>query len=181
MIMPIVGTPIVASGARLGGLMILSTSKRKKKYHSGRGTYVVVVGFALDPSSAPSPRDIVMITAITTQAIASSFSRLFIAGTSCPAARGLAGGGASALYLCLVQLCVLVGFQPRGRGGAQLRHEIQVGPDQRDDQRGYEQHVDRIEARKRGGAEFAASAQEVAEVRSHQRPGAVDVHAHDRR
>ena len=36
--MQIVGTPIVASGTRSGGLMTRSTSKRKKKYHSGRGT-----------------------------------------------------------------------------------------------------------------------------------------------
>ncbi len=36
--MPSVGTPIVASGTRLGGLTTRSTSNRKKKYHSGRGT-----------------------------------------------------------------------------------------------------------------------------------------------
>ena len=37
-IMQIVGTPIVASGVRMAGLMTRSSSKRKKKYHSGRGT-----------------------------------------------------------------------------------------------------------------------------------------------
>ena len=37
-IMQIVGMPIVASGVRSGGLMTRSSSKRKKKYHSGRGT-----------------------------------------------------------------------------------------------------------------------------------------------
>ena len=36
--MQIVGMPIVASGTRIAGLMIRSSSKRKKKYHSGRGT-----------------------------------------------------------------------------------------------------------------------------------------------
>ena len=36
--MQIVGTPIVASGVRLGGLITRSNSNRKKKYHSGRGT-----------------------------------------------------------------------------------------------------------------------------------------------
>ena len=36
--MQIVGTPIVASGVSTAGLMTRSTSKRKKKYHSGRGT-----------------------------------------------------------------------------------------------------------------------------------------------
>ena len=46
---------------------------------------------------------------------------------------------------------------------------------------GIEQHVDRIEARQRGGAEFRAAAQEVAQVGADQRAGAVDVHAHDRR
>jgi hypothetical protein len=35
--MQIVGTPIVASGTSSGGLMTRSSSKRKKKYHSGRG------------------------------------------------------------------------------------------------------------------------------------------------
>src|SRR5947209_5377113 len=74
MIKPSVGTPIVASGTRLGGLITRRTSNRKKKYHSGRGTYVVVVGLALEPSSAPSTSDIVMITAITTHAIAASLA-----------------------------------------------------------------------------------------------------------
>ena len=36
--MQIVGTPIVASGVSTAGLMTRRTSKRKKKYHSGRGT-----------------------------------------------------------------------------------------------------------------------------------------------
>ena len=35
--MQIVGMPIVASGTSAGGLMTRSSSKRKKKYHSGRG------------------------------------------------------------------------------------------------------------------------------------------------
>ena len=38
MIMQIVGTPIVANVVSSGGLMTRRTSKRKKKYHSGRGT-----------------------------------------------------------------------------------------------------------------------------------------------
>ena len=36
--MQIVGTPIVANVVSSGGLMTRRTSKRKKKYHSGRGT-----------------------------------------------------------------------------------------------------------------------------------------------
>ena len=36
--MQIVGMPIVASGTSTDGLMTLSSSNRKKKYHSGRGT-----------------------------------------------------------------------------------------------------------------------------------------------
>ena len=35
--MQIVGTPIDASGVSDGGLRTRRTSKRKKKYHSGRG------------------------------------------------------------------------------------------------------------------------------------------------
>ena len=37
-IMQSVGIPIVASGVSSGGLMTRSSSNRKKKYHSGRGT-----------------------------------------------------------------------------------------------------------------------------------------------
>jgi hypothetical protein len=36
--MQMVGTPIVARGTSGAGLMTRSSSKRKKKYHSGRGT-----------------------------------------------------------------------------------------------------------------------------------------------
>jgi hypothetical protein len=36
-IMQIVGIPIVARGVSSGGLTTRSSSKRKKKYHSGRG------------------------------------------------------------------------------------------------------------------------------------------------
>ena len=35
--MQMVGMPIVAIGTSSGGLITRSTSKRKKKYHSGRG------------------------------------------------------------------------------------------------------------------------------------------------
>src|SRR5687768_18398777 len=37
-IIRIVGTPMVASGTSNAGLMMRRSSKRKKKYHSGRGT-----------------------------------------------------------------------------------------------------------------------------------------------
>src|SRR5918994_7715899 len=73
-IMHTVGTPIVASGVRTAGLITRRTSKRKKKYHSGRGTYVVVVGAAFGPSSAPKMIDIVMIEASTTHAITESLA-----------------------------------------------------------------------------------------------------------
>jgi hypothetical protein len=73
-IMQTVGTPTVASGVRTGGLITRRTSKRKKKYHSGRGTYVVVVGSAFGPSSAPKMIDIVMIDASTTHAITESLA-----------------------------------------------------------------------------------------------------------
>ena len=36
--MQIVGMPIVAIGTSSGGLITRSSSNRKKKYHSGRGT-----------------------------------------------------------------------------------------------------------------------------------------------
>ncbi len=36
--MQIVGIPIVAIGTSSGGLITRRSSKRKKKYHSGRGT-----------------------------------------------------------------------------------------------------------------------------------------------
>src|SRR3954470_1269397 len=72
--MQIVGTPMVAMKTIDGGLITRSSSNRKKKYHSGRGVYDVVVGSALGPSSAPSTIDMTMIDAMTTQAIAESFA-----------------------------------------------------------------------------------------------------------
>src|SRR3954447_12314376 len=75
--MQIVGMPIVASGTSAGGLITRSSSKRKKKYHSGRGVYVVVVGSALGPSSAPSTIDMRMIDSMTTQAMAESLATAY--------------------------------------------------------------------------------------------------------
>src|SRR4028119_2244361 len=66
--MQIVGTPIEASGVSDGGLMTRRTSKRKKKYHSGRGVYVVVVGSTFGPSSAPRPSDLPTVEIMTTTA-----------------------------------------------------------------------------------------------------------------
>src|SRR5664280_1045569 len=193
-----------SSPTRLGGLTTRRTSNRKKKYHSGRGTYVVVVGFALGPSSAPSTSDIAMMTAITMHAIAeslataygknglpfdfriaysrrySSFSRWFIAGLR-PSPRGAVRVGSCGLDLRLAQLWSRLRLLPRGRGRAELGDQVQVRADQRRDRAGHEQHVDRVEARERRRAEFRAAAQEVAEVGPEQRAGAVDVHAHDRR
>ena len=68
------GIPIVATNTSSGGLTTRSSSKRKKKYHSGRGVYVVVVGSALGPSSAPSRMDIRTITPIVIAAIALSLA-----------------------------------------------------------------------------------------------------------
>src|SRR3954466_4447643 len=75
--MQIVGMPIVASGTSAGGLITRSSSKRKKKYHSGRGVYVVVVGSAFGPSSAPRTIDMTMIDSMTTQAMAESFATAY--------------------------------------------------------------------------------------------------------
>ena len=72
--MQIVGMPIVASGTSSAGLMTRRSSKRKKKYHSGRGTYVVVVGSAFGPSSAPKMIDIATIVRTTSIAISESFA-----------------------------------------------------------------------------------------------------------
>ncbi len=55
-----------------------------------------------------------------------------------------------------------------------------MGADQRRDQPGDEQHVDRIEARQRRCPELWAGQQEVVQVRTDERAGAVDVHADDR-
>src|SRR5262245_48266586 len=66
------GMPSVATKTSSGGLITRSSSKRKKKYHSGRGTYEVVVGSAFGPSSAPRISDMKMITIRTMQAISES-------------------------------------------------------------------------------------------------------------
>src|SRR5579875_2251502 len=73
-----VGTPIVAIGVNFGTfLMTRRTSKRKKKYQSGRGTYVVVVGLALGPISAPNSSDSTMITIITIMAMTASLATAY--------------------------------------------------------------------------------------------------------
>src|SRR5947209_6236147 len=69
----------------------------------------------------------------------SSFSRLFIA-----------------LDLFLAQLLGLLDLRPRRGRRPELRDEVQVRADQRDDRPGDEQHVDRVEARQGGGPEFRA-------------------------
>src|SRR5260221_8053421 len=45
---------------------------------------------------------------------------------------------------------LLLGLDPRRCGRPELRDEVDVRADQRDDQAGHEQHVDRIEPRQRG-------------------------------
>ena len=75
MIMQIVGTPIVAIGVNFGTFfMTRSTSKRKKKYQSGRGTYVVVVGSAFGASSAPNRRARKTMTAMVIIAMTASWA-----------------------------------------------------------------------------------------------------------
>src|SRR6266542_3586803 len=71
--MATVGIPIVAIGTAQGGLITRSSSKRKKKYHSGRGVYVVVVGSTFGPCSAPSRTDSPTITSATISIIVVSF------------------------------------------------------------------------------------------------------------
>ena len=73
--MAIVGTPTVAIAVNFGTLRITrSNSNRKKKYQSGRGTKVVVVGFAFGDSSAPNISDKKMITPSTIAAMIESFA-----------------------------------------------------------------------------------------------------------
>src|SRR3954462_6663538 len=132
-IMQMVGTPTVANGTSAGGLMARRTSKRKKKYHSGRGTYVVVVGSAFGPSSAPSTIDIVMMTIITITAMTLSLATAygknglpfdFMSAYSrryCAFSRGCISDG------LLHRLLVGLGLHPRRCGGAKLGDEVQVG------------------------------------------------------
>src|SRR5947209_20406312 len=72
-----VGTPMIANGVHTGGLITRSTSNRKKKYHSGLGTYVVVVGSDLGPSSAPKYSDRKTIIPITIAAIHASLATMY--------------------------------------------------------------------------------------------------------
>src|SRR4051812_19930082 len=55
--------------------------------------------------------------------------------------------------LLLAELLVDVRAHPRRRGRAELGDQVQVRADQRRDQPGHEQHVDRVEPRQRGCAE----------------------------
>ena len=75
--MQMVGIPTVAMNTSAGGLTTRRSSKRKKKYHSGRGVYVVVVGSAFGPSSAPNRIAIAMITNRTMHAMAESLSTAY--------------------------------------------------------------------------------------------------------
>ena len=76
--MQIVGMPTVAIGVHLGTLRITRrSSNRKKKYQSGRGTKVVVVGLAFGPSSAPNSSDRKMITARTMHAMTASLATAY--------------------------------------------------------------------------------------------------------
>src|SRR4051812_10247608 len=184
--MQIVGTPTVANGTSAGGLMTRRTSKRKKKYHSGRGTYVVVVGSAFGPSSAPSTIDIVMMTIITITAITLSLATAY-GKNGLPLDLRIAYSRRYCSFswwfmsdALLQELLVLLGLQPRRRGGAELGHEIEVRADHGGDHPWHEEHVDRVEPRQGGGAELGAPSQEVRQERTDQRAGAVDVHPHDR-
>src|SRR5215217_7440853 len=183
-----VGMPMVAMNTSSGGLTTRSSSKRKKKYHSGRGVYVVVVGSALGPSSAPNSTAIRMMTASTKTAMNESlataygknglpcdfrtwysrryfsFSRAFMAG----------------LDLFLGEVALLLGLQPRRGRGAELGDQVEVRADQRRDQAGHQQHVQRVEAADRGRPELRAAAEEVGEVGPDHRPRRVDVDGHDR-
>ena len=71
---PIVGMMIVANRTRFGPFSTRKSSNRKKKYQSGRGTYVVVVGSAFGPCSAPKTIESRAMTRTTTRAIVESFS-----------------------------------------------------------------------------------------------------------
>src|SRR3954466_10589581 len=133
--MQIVGTPTVANGTSAGGLMTRRTSKRKKKYHSGRGTEVFVVGSALGARSARRTIDIVMITIITITAITLSLATAY-GKNGLPLVFRIAYPrrycSLSWWFMSdalLQERLVLLGLQPRRRGGAELGHEIEVRAD----------------------------------------------------
>src|SRR5437588_11774164 len=72
-------------------------------------------------------------------------------------------------------------LDPGRRGGSELGDQVEVGADQRDDRAGDQEHVDRVEARQRGGAELRTGAEEVGQERPDERAGAADIDAYDRR
>src|SRR5215203_7420313 len=133
----IVGMPIVARNTSSGGLTTRSSSKRKKKYHSGRGVYVVVVGSAFGPSSAPSRIDIRMITASVTAAMMLSFAiaygknglpwflRIEYSRRYCSRSRAFIGRPPPSDLLA--EEVLLLGLEPRRRRGTELGHQVQVG------------------------------------------------------
>jgi len=161
------------------------------------------VGFALGPCPAPRISDMAMITAITTHAIAPSLAtaygknglplafRIEYSRRYCsflppvhewPPRRACRLSVAHGLYTsCLVELGPLLGLEPRWRGRAELRHEIQVSADQCGDQPRNDQHVNRVEAGEGGRAEFRSRSEEVAQVRADQRTGCGDVVCDDGR
>src|SRR4051812_5034693 len=142
MIMQKVGTPMVANGTSSGGLITRRTSKRKKKYHSGRGTYVDVVGSALGPNSAPRTIDIVMMTTITNSIMMLSFATAYgknglpLDFSSAYSRRYSSFSRWFISDVLLAELGVDVGPHPRRCRGAELGDEVEMGADQRGDQPG---------------------------------------------
>ena len=160
--MQIVGTPIVARSVNFGRFFITrSTSNRKKKYQSGRGTYVVVVGLTLGPSSAPNISARKMIThhhdqrhdrvlddRIREERLALVLQdRVF-------AEVGLLLGLVHRSPACRIRSHFnllddfglrLLGVDPWRSRDPELGHEIDVESHQRSDQTGDQQHVDRVE------------------------------------
>src|SRR5438067_1883840 len=149
--MQIVGTPIVAIGVKTGGLMTRRTSNRKKKYQSGRGTYVVVVGSALGPISAPNISDRKMITIMTTSAMIASFATAY-GKNGLPwffrieySRRYVSFSAWFTSALSYVRLLDRLGLgldlQPRWRRRAELRDQVDVRADQGKQGAGKQQHV----------------------------------------
>ena len=175
--MQIVGMPIVASGTSAGGLMTRSSSKRKKKYHSGRGVYVVVVGSAFGPSSAPRTIDMAMIDAMTTHGHRRVL-RHRVGEERLPLRLQHRVLAEVLLLLALVHARSSLGAVRRStfcHGGAvvpSLATRYRWAPISAAIEAGHEQHVDRVEARQRRRAELGAGAQEVGEVRADERAAA---------
>jgi len=171
---------MVARPVKFGGLTTRNSSNRKKKYHSD--AVVCVWRRSLGRARAKHDRERhddqdhhdahqPSFAPVGEERLALALQDRVLAEVTPPSRAGS--------QLFLEQLRLRLG---RSHGGAVVRASRRGTDGRRSSPRSarHEQHVDRVEARQRRGAELRATTQEIAQIGADQRTGAVDVDTDDR-